>query len=53
MMPPCLSEHDACTYFKPCKAKRDYDQGSRDIAWLEARCELLIVRAEGWQEVGE
>jgi hypothetical protein len=48
---PCKSENDHCWRSKPCRYRRELDNGLRTPEWVEARCETLAVRREGFVEV--
>jgi len=48
---PCLSEHDACSRPKPCKYKREWDEGKRSEEWLAERCEEIRAKEEGFEDV--
>jgi hypothetical protein len=63
MTVPCLSDHDACTIYPVrrdslrwcCKAREMYDLGSDhgdlSLERLQAACQTLAARGEGFEEV--
>lgn len=47
---PCMSNDDACWLVRPCLLRRQFDEGHGTIEKLEAKCEVIKARAEGFVE---